>query len=457
MKKLIFAVTLTVMAGALFAGDVGLSFNGGSRRASAASAPAASAPAPVAGLPAARLGRAKPKEWTVMVFVNSKNNLEAAGLYNVNEMEKVGSTKDMNIVVEMGRMNGQSSGGDTHADGDWTGIRRYLIQKDSDENHISSPVLFQEKSADMGDYREAENFVRWAKAKFPARRYMLIIWNHGSGWLDPRKASKGISFDDETGDYIRTPQIGQILRDTGGVDILAYDACLMQMGEVAFEVKNSAKVIVGSEETVPGAGYPYSLFLGAMARRPAMSDEQTGAMMVEAFKLFYDKAGQGAQLSAIRTSALGGFAQRMGAFAAAARASGDSGALKTATDGVLRYDALGPDDADMTISFYGDVAGFAKLVADNVKGPKADEVKARAADLENYISKTLVIETKASGKDRIGRDLSESTGISVYLPPANAKVSQARLEGIFEAPYGDYAFDKATHWHDFVTYLYGVR
>ncbi len=416
-------------------------------------------PVPAPGAAEARgaarvMEKAKPKEWTVMVFINGKNDLEIAGLYNVNMMEKIGSGKDINIVVEHGRIAGH-----TDLDGDWKGSRRMLIKKDKDENKVTSRVLMETPTVDMGDYKRVVDFMKWSKENFPARRYMLILWNHGTGWMDPRTEGKGISFDDETGNYIRTPQIGKILREAYKVDILAFDACLMQMAEVAYEVKDYAEVIVGAEETVPGLGYPYDLFLGAMAKKPSMSNEQTAAIMVEAFRMFYDAVKKGANLSAIRSSKVAGLGERMAAFASLAREVGDMDALKAARNGVIRYDAVGAgSDPDMTISFYGDAAQFAGLVADNLKEhPKAAELKARAAALGDYIDKELVIHKGASGKNRVGRDLSESRGIAVYLPPVETRIAQEKLEGIFEAPYADFAFDKAAKWHDFVTFLYGAK
>ena len=50
----------------------------------------------------------------------------------------------------------------------------------------------------------------------------------------------------------------------GKVDVLAFDACLMQMAEVAYEVKDLADYVVGSEETEPGPGYPYDPFLAGL-------------------------------------------------------------------------------------------------------------------------------------------------------------------------------------------------
>jgi len=56
-------------------------------------------------------------------------------------------------------------------------------------------------------------------------------------------------------------QLGEVLRQTGPVDVYASDACLMQMAEVAYEIRSFAKVIVGSQETEPGTGYPYNILL----------------------------------------------------------------------------------------------------------------------------------------------------------------------------------------------------
>jgi hypothetical protein len=448
MKRLLIAVLFA--AGAVLPALA--QFDGGSPRlGTRASAPAVSA-AEIAEMQPA--DKAATKEWTVMVFINGKNDLEIAGLYNVNMMEKIGSGKDINIVVEHGRIAGH-----TDLDGDWTGSRRMLVKKDKDENKVTSKVLMETKTVDMGDYKRVVDFMKWSKEKFPAKRYMLIIWNHGTGWMDPRKEGKGISFDDETGNYIRTPQIGQILKESYKVDILAFDACLMQMAEVAYEVKDYADVIVGSEETVPGLGYPYDLFLGAMAKKPAMTNEQTGAIMVEAFKMFYDAHKKNVNLSAIRSSKMAGLAQKMSDFALLAKEVGDVDALNAARNGVIRFDAVGEgSDPQMTISFYGDVAQFAKITAANLKEhAKAAELKAKAAALGDFIDKELVIYQGATGKNRAGHEMTESHGISVYLPPAETRIPQAKLEGIFEAPYTDFAFAKASGWHNFVTYLYTAK
>ncbi len=219
-------------------------------------------------------------------------------------------------------------------------------------------------------------------------------------------------------------------------------------------------MIIGSEETVPAQGYPYNLFLGALARNPDMTNDQLGRTVVSSFKSFYDSLGKGAQLSAIRSEKLDEFGAKVKTFAAAANGLPDPEALKAARAGVMRYDMIGAgSDPNMTISFYGDMHQYAGLLSSSLKGTdgKSASVRSGAADLQNFIDRQLVIVSGASGKNRLGRSLSESHGISVYLPPAETRIAQERLEGIFEGKYSDFEFDKATGWHDYVTFLYGVK
>ena len=129
-------------------------------------------------------------EWTIMVFINGKNDLERFAMKDLNEMEMVGSTAKMNIVVEMGRMDGYDA-----SDGDWKGTRRFLIKKDTDTAKVTSPVVEDLGKVDMGDYKSLAAFGKWAKKKYPAKKYMLIVWNHGSGWEKGLKAriNKGMT------------------------------------------------------------------------------------------------------------------------------------------------------------------------------------------------------------------------------------------------------------------------
>jgi hypothetical protein len=36
--------------------------------------------------------------------------------------------------------------------------------------------------ADNGDPNTLKNFLKWAKELYPAQNYLVVLWNHGSGF-----------------------------------------------------------------------------------------------------------------------------------------------------------------------------------------------------------------------------------------------------------------------------------
>jgi hypothetical protein len=374
-----------------------------------------------------------PKDWTVMVFLNGKNNLEEFALKDLNEMETAGSSGRVNIVAQLGRAKGYYAG-----DGDWTGARRYLVQKDAGPGKISSPVLAELGQADMGDYRSVMEFVRWARAAYPAKRYMLVIWNHGSGWTKTGSGrARGISYDDESGNHVTIPQLGEILRQTGPVDVYASDACLMQMAEVAWELKDYASYIVGSEETEPADGYPYDQVLAALNADPDMPARDLAGVLVSAYGKYYAAQGTGATMSAIKTSALPLFRELADNFAAAAMAAGDRGVIKRGLYYAQHYAYDDNKDLDSFLAYVAAKSANARL-------------RGAAAELSTFLRGELVTHKAASNYFQTPEglepvDYSLAGGLAVYLPGTKPPPAYAEL-----------AWAKDTSWDDFLLWLSGV-
>ncbi len=401
MNSIFFAALLAVLTAPAFA--VEADFDGRSPVLSAASA-AAEGFVPAAP-PAARAGDPAVREWTVMVFVNAKNNLERFGLRDVNEMELAGSTDKVAVVAELGRTAQY-----TAAEGGWKGARRYLITKDTDTAAINSPVLRDADYLDMGDYRSVIDFAKWAKAAYPAKKYMLVIWNHGSGWERSGAAGgRWISTDEQTGHRISTPQLAAILKEIGGVDIYASDACLMQMAEVVYELKDHASYIVGSEETEPADGQPYDRLLGALGARPEMTPEELSRAMVDVYADYYEQWKQPTTDSYIRTAALPGLLKAANAFTAALTRSRDKAAAKAAAAGAQNFNA--PDNKDLY--------DLAELVT--AKTRNAD-VKTAGKTLLEYLTGTLI------GHSRVTHGCPKAHGLAVYLPPYEASGQYQELQ-----------------------------
>ncbi|MBI5883642.1 MAG: hypothetical protein HZB91_11125 [Elusimicrobia bacterium] len=336
------------------------------------------------------------REWNIMVFINGKNNLETYGLKDINEMELVGSDDKVAVTVELGRIKGYAS-----EDGDWTGQRRYLVKKDADVSKIASPVLQNIPKADMGDWNHMVEFVKWAKAAAPAKRYMLVVWNHGSGWDRLSRGdfwTTGISYDDETGNHISTQQLESALAAIGGVDILSMDACLMQMAEVGYQVRKYATVVVASEETEPADGYTYDTLLAGLAAKADATPAELGKIVADTYTAHYAKLGQGATQSTVFGGAFDSLLAKTNDWSGAVLAAKETEVVKNAAKSAQ----------DFYYSDNKDLYHFVKLVTEGTKVPA---VKAKGSDLLKFLSKEMI------GANAItGSAYANAYGLAVYLP-----------------------------------------
>ena len=232
-------------------------------------------------------------KWTVLVYLNAANDLAPFSEANVNQMERVAGNKDVRFIVQWKLAPRLGFGSGSGAGTLFDGTRRYLVKPDTDDSRIASEVVQDMGSGvDMGAPGTLSDFIAWGKANYPSDRLAVVVWNHGNGWLPslysgqtPRTAQpKGVSYDDDSLNSIETWELGQaVANGTGGdpVDILSWDSSLMQMLEVAYEVKDAAKYIVGSEESPPGAGLPYDRVFGVFRDNPNASTAQLSKAFVD--------------------------------------------------------------------------------------------------------------------------------------------------------------------------------
>ncbi len=401
------------MAGATAAGQRGLG-------AADPAVPAPSAPSSA---------RAQLKEWTVLIYVSARNNLGIEALKDVNEMEAAGSTGRVNVVAELGRIkcdppfnpfsNVQEP---TQAQADWTGSRRFLIQKDSDPLSVNSPVLSYEPDADMGDWRHLAEFINWGKRTYPAKRYMLIIGGHGSGWRGVKApAARGIGYDDVSNNHIAPAELAAAIKAGGGVNVYASDACLMQTAEVIYELKDSAELVVGSQETTPGSGYNYEVFLKALDSNPGDALAAAQAVM-KGFSEFYGAQKQSVTMSIVRPALAGELAAKLDVFARLVAASPADMKLYHEKKWGLR--AFEDEDAR-------DLYQLMKLYYDNSPTPA---VKAAAQDVICLLAQKLVVRN-----DAVGYKSKDANGLSVYFPVFDMN---------YKAKYEYLNFSKATWWDE---------
>ncbi len=226
-------------------------------------------------------------DWTVMIYLDADNNLESAGIDDINEMEMVGSSTDVNIVVQADRIPNYDI-----SNNDWTTTRRYYITQDFDLVQINSLLIGDLGELNMGDSQTLIDFTNWAVTNYPAKKYLLVIWNHGGGFRSTGLA-KDIAWDDTNGgDKITMSELEyalSVISTQAGknIDIVGMDACMMAMTEVAYQIKNYTDILVTSEESVPNDGWPYDTILSQLVSNPTMSPNQLATNIVDSYIFSY--------------------------------------------------------------------------------------------------------------------------------------------------------------------------
>ena len=226
-------------------------------------------------------------DWTVMIYLDADNNLESAGIDDINEMEMVGSSTDVNIVVQADRIPNYDI-----SNNNWTTTRRYYITQDFDPIQINSLLIGDLGELNMGDSQTLIDFGNWAVTDYPAKKYLLVIWNHGGGFRSTGLA-KDIAWDDTSGgDKITMSELEyalSVISTQAGknIDIVGMDACMMAMTEVAYQIKNYTDILVTSEESVPNDGWPYDTILSQLVSNPTMSPNQLATNIVDSYIFSY--------------------------------------------------------------------------------------------------------------------------------------------------------------------------
>ena len=218
-------------------------------------------------------------EWTIIVYSAADDDvLEENMVFDINEMELVGSNLQLNIVVQIDRYARGFTG-----DGDWSDTRRYLIQQDGDLNHIASPIVESVGEADMGDSQTLVDFVTWAVQKYPAKKYALIMSDHGGGWTG------GFSDKSAPNSALSMPEIVSAIeeiRQNTGVDkfeLIGFDACLMGQIEVFGSLYPYSNYMVASEEVIPAYGWSYAAWLGQLAQNPGMNGSGVSQSIISTY------------------------------------------------------------------------------------------------------------------------------------------------------------------------------
>jgi len=412
------------------------------------------------------------KKWTIMIWMAGDNNLQSSGEQDLREMKKIGSTDHFDVVVQFDRMNDQNT-------------RRYHIHKDTplqkDEVQHLGPT-------NCGDPKVATDFFVWAMKTYPADRYLASFWNHGGGidetdvyaraktmglpagrkirrgvsgdgaadgttvtemharaiasgphrnalfstTVEKAIQRRGIAYDDTARDFLDNAELKTVLKnvtEAAGktLDLVAFDACLMNMVEIAYQLRQYAKYTVGSEQTEPGEGWPYDAILGDLQAKPMIDAADFGAAIVKRYIASY-RSGDVTQ-SLLDLARSGKIASAVDALAKALMAA----IKKPAGYAVVTQAAHAAQHYE-----YADFQDLYDLCTQLRMRVPAQAVKNTAGGVIKALTGASPFVAASKSK---GAGVARSHGASIYFPTArDVTVAYPRLD-----------FARATAWGDFLT------
>ena len=267
------------------------------------------------------------------------------------------------------------------------------------------------KETNSGDPNVLKNFIEESAKAYPSEKLIVVIWSHGTGVDDSDIYSTkreryfvpteeieeiAISFDDSAKDFLDNIELQKALDVDVPIDIIGFDACLMGMFEIAYQLRNQAKFIVGSQFVEPSSGWDYPRVLEDLS-----IDKESKTIATELVKFYADyykyKSSDVTQ-SAYNLEVIEEVAKSLDIFAKLLLENLDD-------KKELKYTILSSQLFNK--NEYVDMVDFVK----NVQG------RLKIEALEPYAKKLLeALDKFIVANHNMGYSLREANGVSLYFP-----------------------------------------
>ncbi len=292
--------------------------------------------------------------------------------------------------------------------------------------------------------RRLKDFLEWtsgaeaAVARDEDAKLFLILWGHGAGldrvyvYGDPRGKSplqlpgspangtpqdcpghvKELLNGQNANRYLKDITLGRELRAFSAaigrkIDLLGFDACLMGMAEVCYELHDAVSIVVASDDTIPDASWPYDLILGDLKRHTGMDARTLSTIAVSRFQERYamEQHQSDIELSSIDLEESRIFADAIRELAAALSEATEDCAQRGR---ILRARDLAQNPSEPA---FIDIQAFCKELANGFDRSSSVHASAnlvlRIISLEPYV--IYHRDSDAEGEAR-------SCGLSIYFP-----------------------------------------
>lgn len=243
----------------------------------------------------------KSRQWTILVYMAADNDLEAAALEDLCEMEvsKL-NTEVTSVFVLLDRSNTHDT-----SNGNWSGTKLYKL-KTGRSRQCRTIISEEINCEDLGIYTDVNTeldmssgytlakALNYIKRQFPSDYLGLIMWGHGTGWRNKENNDdcyKGFAYDKSSGSYMTLKQLGDCIESAlngDKLDLLGLDTCFGAEIEVMYELMDKAKYAVGTEGLQLLSGWNYENIFNRFSYSYDKSPKNFINICIEDFSIEYD-------------------------------------------------------------------------------------------------------------------------------------------------------------------------
>ena len=322
------------------------------------------------------------------------------------------------------------------------------IRQDAQPRQLGSilsyltPTTREVNSNDPAVLSQTLNF---AYSKYPGRVKVLDIFAHGGGYF-------GIATDDhkpnpDPREIMSVAEFGQALR-TGlkgrQLDVINFLSCLMGNAEALYELRDTAKVVIASEDVVMATQHTVADFSRELARLSALplAPQQIGAQLVAFARANQPQSGY-STIAALDMRHMGEFKRAMNGLSNSLLATLPAHRAQIMT----AYDAV-PELIRSPHTGQRDLISFCNQLIRNVSNPAVQQA---ALDVKQVLKRRLFIAAKDSEGDH-------ANGLSIFMPPSRSAQQQLPpgIGAIANVGYLNTRFAKETSWNRFIQALLAV-
>ena len=213
-------------------------------------------------------------DYTILLYGCGGSNLDDCLLFNLQQIDGMGYNEKV-------RFTGLVKFSQPYQnDVKKQGTRLFNMTPGGMEDSQVADISFRLK-----DPQNLANFIVDAQKRMPAKKYIIIFWNHGNTFdkednivLDSYTAgTRSLLYDDNTDETMSIFEVEEAMKRAENLgaqklSLVYWDVCLMNMIENIYQIKDHTDYVMGAGHLTPGLGGNYPELINALSNNDTLED-----------------------------------------------------------------------------------------------------------------------------------------------------------------------------------------